>query len=150
MWELIVEHQAGIPLLRQPRSGHSRDVQEFGRGIRTHIEPLHTTSGVTSRVADSALYREANLQQLAQTAMKWIPRVPATLSEAQAALARVDPQALASLQEGYRDHELTSTYGGMAPRWVRIDSEPRQLQAQRTIDRQRRQQRDADVKALKT
>lgn len=81
--------------------------------------------------------------------MKWITRVPATLSEAHAALAHVDPQALASLQEGYRDHELTSTDGGMAPRWVLISSEPRQLQAQRTIDRQRRQQRDADVQALK-
>ena len=149
MLELIVEHQAGIPLLMPPLSGHSRDVQAFGQVIRTHIEPWHTTSGVTSRVADRALYRAANLQKLAQTAMKWITRVPATLSEAHAALAHVDPQALASLQEGYRDHELTSTDGGMAPRWVLIDSEPRQLQAQRTIDRQRRQQRDADVQALK-
>ena len=68
--------------------------------------------GLTYIVADSALYSEANLQKLAQTAMKWITRVPATLSEAQAALAQVDPQALASLQEGYRYHELTSTYGG--------------------------------------
>ena len=81
--------------------------------------------------------------------MTWITRVPATLSEAPAALAPVDPQALASLQEGSRDHELTSTDGGMAPRWVLIDAEPRQLQAQRTIARQRRQQSDAAVKALK-
>ena len=149
MLELIVEHQAGIPLLMQPLSGNSSDVHEFGQVIRTHIEQLHTTYGVTYIVADSALYSEANLQKLAQTAMKWITRVPATLSEAQAALAQVDPQALASLQEGYRYHELTSTYGGIAQRWVLIYSEPRQLQAQRTIDRQRRQQSDADVKALK-
>ena len=117
--------------------------------IRTHLEQLHTTYGVTDIVADSALYREANLQKLAQTAMKWITRVPATLSEAQAALAQVDPQALAPLQEGYRSHELTSTDGGIAQRWVLIYSEPRQPQAQRTIDRQRRQQREAEVKALK-
>ena len=44
---------------------------------------------------------------------------------------------------------MTSTDGGIAQRWVLIYSEPRQLQAQRTIDRQRRQQSDADVKALK-
>ena len=71
------------------------------------------------------------------------------LSEAQAALAHVEPQALASLREGSRDHELTSTDGGLAQRWVLIYSEPRQHQAQRTVDRQLRQQSEADVKALK-
>jgi transposase len=149
MLELIVEHQAGIPLLMRPLSGNSSDVQEFGQVIRTHLDQLHTTYGVTYIVADSALYSEANLQKLAQTAMKWITRVPATVSEAQAALAQVDLQALASLQEGYRYHELTSTYGGIEQRWVLIYSEPRQPQAQRTVDRQLRQQSEADVKALK-
>jgi len=81
--------------------------------------------------------------------MTWITRVPATLSEAQAALAQVDPQALASLQEGYRFHELPSTDGGIAQRWVLIHSEPRQPQAQRTVDRQLRQQSDEEVNALK-
>jgi transposase len=35
--ELIVEHQAGIPVLMQPRSGHSRDPQELGQVIQAHI-----------------------------------------------------------------------------------------------------------------
>jgi transposase len=149
MLERIVEHQAGIPILMPPLRGHSSDVQACGQVIGAHIGPLHIKSGVTSIVADRALYRAATLQKLAQTAMQWITRVPATLSEAPAALAQVDPQALESLQEDYRDHELTSTYGGMAQRWVLIDAEPRQPQAQRTVDRQLRQRRDAEVKALK-
>lgn len=149
MLELSVEHQAGIPRLMPPRSGHSSDVQEFGQGSRTHLAPLPTTYGVTYLVADRALSSEANRQQLAQTAMTWMTRVPAPVSEAQAAVAQVAPQALASLQEGSRAHELTSTYGGMAPRWVLIYSEPRQPHAQRTVDRPRRQQREAEVNALK-
>jgi transposase len=32
MWELSVEPQAGIPRLRPPRSGHSRDVHACGQG----------------------------------------------------------------------------------------------------------------------
>jgi transposase len=56
---------------------------------------------------------------------------------------------MVALQEGYRAHELPSTYGGVEPRWVLIHSEPRQAQAQRTIDKQWRQQRDQEVKALK-
>jgi transposase len=100
-------------------------------------------------VADSALYRAANRHTLAQTAMKGITRVPATVREAQAALAQVDWQALASLQAGYRYPEWPSTSGGLVQRWVRLYSERRQPQAQRTVDRQLRQQRDKAVKAWK-
>jgi transposase len=149
MLELIVEHQAGIPILMKPLSGNSSDAQEFGHVIRAHIEQLHTTYGATYVVADSALYSEANLTTLAQTPMKWITRVPATVSEARAVLAHADPQALAPLQEGYRYQELTSTYGGVEQRWLLIYSEPRQPQAQRTVDKQLRQQSDTDGKAWK-
>jgi transposase len=149
MLELIVEHHAGIPLLMKPLSGHSSDTQDFGEAVRLHVHQLQTTYGLTYLVADRALYREANLEKLAQTQMKWITRVPATLREAQAALAQADPSAMVSLQEGYRSHELTSTYGGVEQRWVLIYSEPRQAQAQRTVDKQLRQQSDQEVKALK-
>jgi transposase len=80
-------------------------------------------------VAESALYSEENLDKLAQTAIKWITRVPATVREAQVALAHADPPAMAPLQEGSRYHEWPSTYGGVEQRWVLSDSEARQPQA---------------------
>ena len=55
MLELIVEHQAGIPVLMKPRSGNSSDTPEFGQVIKDHIAHLHTTYGTTYLVADSAL-----------------------------------------------------------------------------------------------
>jgi transposase len=54
------------------------------------------------------------------------------------------------LTEGYRDHVVPSNYGGVAQRWVLIPSEPRQPQAQRTIDRQWLKQRAHEGKAFKT
>jgi transposase len=42
-----------------------------------------------------------------------------------------------------------STYGGIEQRWVLIDSESRQAQAQRTVDKQWRQQSDKEVQAFK-
>ena len=149
MLELMVEHQAGIPLLIQPLSGNSSDTQDFGEAVRLHVNQLQTTYGLTYLVADSALYSEANREKLAQTQMKWITRVPATLREVQAALAQADPPSMRALQEGYRAHELPSTYGGVEQRWVLIHSEPRQAQAQRTVDKQWRKQSDQEVKALK-
>jgi transposase len=148
MLELIVEHQAGIPVLMKPLSGNSSDAQEFSKVIRTHIEQLHTTYAANYLVADSALYNEANLATLAQTEMKWITRVPATLSDAQAVLGSANPQAMAPLLEGYRYQALTSTYGGVAQRWVLIYSEPRQPQAQRSVDKQLRKQSDQEGKAF--
>jgi transposase len=55
MLELSIAHQAGIPVLRQPLSGNSRDVREFGHIVQAHIAQLQTTYGPTSLVADSAL-----------------------------------------------------------------------------------------------
>ncbi len=150
MLELIVEHQAGIPVLMKPLSGNSSDAQEFGQVIRDHIAHLHTTYGATYLVADSALYSADNLQKLAETQLKWITRVPATLGEAQAVLAQADPQTMAPLREGYRFRVVPSTYGGVAQRWVLLYSEPRQPQAQRTVDKQWRKQSDQEVKAFKT
>jgi len=150
MLELLVEHQAGIPVLMKPLSGNRSDAPAFGHVIRAHIDQLHTTYGVTYVVADSALYNEPNLDTLAHTAIKWITRVPATLSEAQAALAQADPQGMASLKAGYRYHESRSTYGGVEQRWVLMHSEPRQPQAQRTVDRQLGKQSDQEGKACKT
>jgi transposase len=76
--------------------------------------------------------------------------VPATLHEAQVALAQADPQTMAPLTEGYRYHVVPASYGGVAQRWVLIYSEPRQPQAQRTVDKQWLKQSDREVKAFQT
>jgi transposase len=150
MLELVVEHQAGIPVLMQPLSGNSHDGKAFGQVIRDHIAQLHPTANPTYLVADSALYSAENLHKLADTSLKWITRVPATLHEAQAVLAQAAPQTMAPLTEGYRSHVVPSSYGGVAQRWVLIYSEPRQPQAQRTVDKQWHKQSAHEVKAFQT
>src|SRR5919198_3009660 len=101
MLELVVEHPAGIPVLMQPLSGNSHDGKAFGQVIRDHIAQLHPTTNPTYLVADSALYSAENLPKLAETSLKWITRVPATLSEAQEVLAQAQPATMSHLQEGY-------------------------------------------------
>jgi len=53
--DLIVEHQAGLPVLMTPLSGHSRDVSHVGQVVRQHMAPWHTTDGMTDLVAAGAL-----------------------------------------------------------------------------------------------
>src|SRR5678815_4764096 len=150
MLELVVEHQAGIPVLMKPLSGNSSDSKAFGQVVSDHIAQLHTPFSSTYLVADSALYSAENLQKLAETRLTWITRVPATLTEAQAVLAQADPQTMAPLTEGYRYRVVPSSYGGVAQRWVLIHSEPRQPQAQRTVDKQWLKQSTHEVKAFQT
>src|SRR5437870_3033868 len=150
MLALVVEHQAGIPLLMQPLSGNSHDGKAFGQVVSDHIAQLHPTANPNYLVADSALYNAENLQKLAETSLKWITRVPATLHEAQAVLAQADPQTMTPLTEGYRYHVVPSSYGGVEQRWVLIHSEPRQPQAQRTVDKQWLKQSADEVKAFQT
>ena len=136
MLELMGEPQAGLPIRMKPLSGKSRAAQEFGQVSRNHMAHLHTTYGTTYLVADRALYSADNLLKLAEPPLPWMPRVPATLGEAQAVLAPADPHTLAPLREGYRCRVVPSTCGGVAQRWVLLDSEPRQPHAQRTVDQQ--------------
>jgi transposase len=150
MLELVVEHQAGIPVLMQPLSGNSHDGTAFGQVVRDHIAQLHTTYGATYLVADSALYSADNLQKLAETRLKWITRVPATLREAQAVLAQAAPQTMVPLTAGYRYRMVPSSYGGVAQRWMLIHSEPRQPQAQRTVDKQWLKHSAQEAKAFQT
>jgi transposase len=86
-------------------------------------------------VAESALYSEENLQKLADTPIKWITRVPGTVREAHTALAQADPQTMAVRNEDDRSREWTSNDGGVPQRWVLIYSEPRHIQAPRTVDK---------------
>src|SRR5215510_1210185 len=123
------------------------------RSARSSGTPLHSSTPATNPtylVADSARYSAENLQKLAETSLKWITRVPATLTEAQEVLGQANPQTMAPLTEGYRYHVVPSSYGGVAQRWVLIYSEPRQPQAQRTVDKQWRKQSDHEVKAFQT
>jgi len=148
MLALIVEHQAGIPVLMKPLSGNTSDVQDFGQVVTEHIRQLHTTYGTTYLVADSALYSADNLQKLADTGTKWITRVPATLTEAHRALEQALPEAMLPLMEGYRYQVRASTYGGVAQRWMLISSEHRRPQAQRTVDKHWLKQSEVDAKAF--
>jgi transposase len=147
--ELIVEHHAGIPLWMKPLSGNSSDTVEFGRLVDTHIAHLGCEDEPLYLVADSALYSAENLGKLAQGALTWITRVPATLNEVQAHLAGVELEAMAPLTEGYHSLEVPSNFGGVAQRWFVSYSEARQQRLRRTVDKQLSKHSDTERKAFK-
>ena len=71
--QLVVENQAGIPLLMAASSGNVNDQAGFPSLVKRHKGPLEG-GGLRYLVADSALYTGKSLQELGE--MTWVSRVP--------------------------------------------------------------------------
>ena len=146
--DLIVEHQAGIPLLMKALSGNESDATNFRAVVAEHVEQLKEAHDIPYLVADSALYNQESLKALAQSGIKWISRVPHTLAEANAALSGVEVENLAPLAEGYAYQTLQSNYAEVPQRWLVIYSEAARARAQQQVHKALSKQSEAEVKAL--
>ena len=85
-------------------------------------------------VADGALYSADNLKQL--NCLRWISRVPMTLSAANALVDEIDESAFcASTLAGYRIAEVGSTYGDIRQRWLVVESSQRQISDLKALEK---------------
>jgi len=76
-------------------------------------------------VADSVLYSEANLVEMAT--LKWLSRVPLTLKQAKELVSQLTGEAFTeSVIAGYRWSQHQSQYGGIQQRWLVVESQERQ------------------------
>ena len=126
---LMVEHKAGLPMLMEPLSGNASDQGSFPELIDRHIDHLRSAHGFDYVVADSSLYSSSHVEDLDRNGVKFITRVPSTLSEAEQAIQQTDPADLEPLTEGYRTRTHASEYGGVEQRWLVIHSEAAKARA---------------------
>lgn len=117
---LIVDNQAGIALHMAALDGNTSDKTAFTNTVTAHISQLQSVSSIEYLVMDSAGYTE-NTLKACEKVIKWISRVPETLTESKAAIARVYDN-WQTLAEGYEYVPLTSTYCGIPQRWLLVFS----------------------------
>jgi transposase len=85
-------------------------------------------------VADSALYSEDNLQQLAGG--HWLIRVPERIGMAQALIEEITAHEMWSdSQEGYRYLELCTTCGEVRQHWLIVWSEQAKRRERATLQK---------------
>jgi transposase len=159
----------------KPLSGNSSDARDFRAVITEHVKQLQEAHDIPYLVADSALFNQESLQEMQQANIKWLTRVPATLTEAKAALAQVNPKEFTPLAGGYSYQALQSSvngssrgpvrartsggpsgpgrgpdrdYAGVPQRWLLSYSEAANARAQKQVPKQLSRQSEADVKAL--
>ena len=118
---LIVECQAGIALHMQGLDGNTSDKTAFNETIKTHIKQLQNVHQLNYIVMDSAGYTQNSLVDCG-TQIKWISRVPETLTESKTILPK-SYDNWSFLAEGYQYVPLQSDYAGIAQPWLLVFSE---------------------------
>lgn len=138
--EMICSNDEGIPLSMRIADGNQADKAVFGKRLQAFAQQWDVEGML---VADSALYSQDNLQRMGE--LKWLTRVPLTLTEAQEVVEQYPIEALrASQQEGYRLGTLCSRYGGIPQLWVLVENTARIESDCQRVDKQvARHQRQA-------
>ncbi len=145
--DLMVESRAGIPILMKPLSGNSSDKRDFAMIIDTHIAQLKQDYGLEYLVADSALYTEDTLQRVSGM-IKWVSRVPETLTEATEAIHTVTPDSMVTLDENYRYQMTTSTYAQVPQRWMIVYSDAARKRGRHSVTTRMLKHGEQDLRAF--
>lgn len=143
--QLLVERQAGIPLLMEPLSGNNSDKESFRQTVKTHLAQLQSDFGLEYVGADSALYTAATLGEM--NGFFWFTRVPETLTLARDLIHEVAPELMHDLaQTAFRS--LGTVYAGVRQRWVVVYSPAAYQRALKTVNKHGLKQSTAELKAF--
>jgi len=145
---MIVERKAGLPVLMKPLSGNVSDPGSFPELIDRHVDHLQNAHGFDYVVADSALYSADHVEKLTEGGVKFVSRVPETISEAKRRIQEAKIESMDSLTEGYRGEECRSEYGDTEQRWLLVYSEEAEDRARESVEDQVRKEHEQEVKAF--
>ncbi len=113
--QLIVENQAGIPLMMKSLDGNESDKNTFKESIDTHVKNLQMELGTDYLIGDSALYTAKTLALM--TDVLWISRVPETLADAKWVIEETSEELMRDLDKESHT-SICMTYAGVQQRWV--------------------------------
>jgi transposase len=119
--DLMCSGDGDIPLYLRVGDGNETDSAMFGKLV-TQFKQQWDINALF--VADAALYTAGNLNQMSQ--LRWVSRVPATLTGAKQLLLEIDSSAfVASSLSGYKIAACGNSYAGIQQRWLVVESQAR-------------------------
>src|SRR5579859_786704 len=147
MLGLICANTSSLPIYMAALDGNHSDKKGLLEIAQAYLEQFEESDEKPYIIADSALYSEGNLQAL--SGVKWITRVPATLSQAKQLLAEVSQSQMKMAGEGYYFHERTLTYGDIEQRWLLVLYEKKRERELKQLDKAVENEHEQARKALK-
>ncbi|MEO1396920.1 MAG: IS1634 family transposase [Cyanobacteria bacterium J06634_5] len=119
--EMICSNDGAVPLGFQVSSGNQADKAVFAERLQAFAQQWDVNGLL---IADAALYGAENLALMGD--LRWITRVPLTLSAAQALVTDLAAEDFVdSERPGYRFSSVCSTYGGVNQLWVVVENQAR-------------------------
>jgi len=145
---LISVNRTSIPAYLSAVSGNVSDKTSMPEMAEVYLKQFAADEHPPVLVADTALYSAETLKDLSNN--DWVTRVPATLTEAKAALVS-NPldEMVESERPGYRYREIASEYGGIKQRWLVVHSEARAQQEQTQLERKIEREQEKLGKQIK-
>lgn len=130
--QLVVENQAGIPMLMQMASGNQADKTGFRELIANHVQQLKQSGTHPYIVADAALYTRENIASVAKDFL-FITRIPRGIKQAKAAIEKALAAEMTRLDEKLQYREVTSNYGNVKQRFIVVSSQDARVRAEAAV-----------------
>jgi transposase len=141
---LMSSQDGDVPLLAKTVAGNSSDKTLFQERLQELQKQIREGEDAYF-IADGALYTQKTIAGISES-MKWITRVPETLSEAKKIVQYEGP--LEEIEEGYSGKEFESEYGGPKQRWLLVHSEQAHIRESKTLKKQIEKEKDRMTREL--
>lgn len=145
---LMVSNDSGIPLLAKAIPGDSSDKTHFRETLAKLKKSIKDSPEEIYHVADSALYTQKTIKDLAESEMLFVTRVPNQILETKSLKANSELE-FTKLDDNYSYHELCSLFGGVKQRWILVLSQHAREKEAFTLHKAIRKERKELRKILK-
>jgi len=147
---LIVEHQAGIPLIMQAADGNQVDSKAFSGIVKAHIDALKSAADTQlTLIADAALFTKKGIEVVKEKEIDFISRVPMHLKDAKRLIAEYIDDDFKVIDENYACIKKTITYGGIKQQWILYRSRDAKKRESKTLQKTLEQESIKESNAAK-
>jgi len=145
--QLIVEGQAGIPIMMEALSGNDNDKTRFKETVRNHIEQLKDDFSVQHLGGDSALYCADTIRLM--DGLIWTSRVPETIAKARD-LIEEHADRLAQDSDGETPNSVSvfTSYADVEQHWIVVYSPQAHARALHSVRKQYEKKSMADQRSF--
>ena len=144
----LVSNDGGIPLIFQALPGNTSDVKHFRKVLRTFQENITDANKEFLVVIDAAGYNKETISSI--DGVKWISRVPDTISEAKELKKNTKETQFTKAYDGYSIFETTSKYAEVEQRWFLVYSEKARKREEHIIRAKVKKEKNALDKTIKS
>jgi len=146
---LIVEHQAGIPIWMKPSDGNQIDTQAFGEIVKNHIASLTDATNTKIKIiSDAALFTSKTIQEFKKNNMLFISRVPTKVKQAKEILQNYNKEEFVCLNKNYQAISYTVEYEGIEQQWILYKSTHAKIREDKTIQKEYYKKQEIEAKLV--